>query len=315
MHLAGSPAIHFHMCTQERALTMASWQRRITPYLFISPFFIGYVIFFLYPVLRAIYLSFFQQVGIGSEPKFVGLNNYATLLTDSTFLKALVNTTYYAAGSIFLIAPLALALALVLVTRNLHGREFFRLFFFSPNITAGVVVGIIFTLVFSAEYGLLNNYILKPFGLPPIRWLQDQTWVMPAIIILGIWRYTGINALYFMSGLQTIPEEIREAASIDGANRWQVFRFITLPLLRPITVFVLTFAIIGSYNLFAEPSILVGVQGGPNNAGLFMTMYLYLNAFRFMKFSYAATIGVALAVIVLLLTLIQLRLLGVFRED
>lgn len=294
---------------------MTKWGKQITPYIFISPFFIGYAIFFLYPVLRAIYLSFFQQVGIGSEPRFVGLNNYANLFTDSTFLKSLLNTTYYAAGSIFLIAPLALGLALILIIRDLRGREFFRLFFFSPNITAGVVVGIIFTLVFSAEYGLLNNYILRPFGLPTVRWLQDPAWVMPAIIILGIWRYTGINALYFMSGLQTIPDEIYEAASIDGANRWQAFRFITLPLLRPIIVFVLTFAIIGSYNLFAEPSILVGVDGGPNNAGLFMTMYLYLNGFRFMKLSYAATIGVALAVIILLLTLIQLRLLGMFRED
>lgn len=294
---------------------MTKWGKQITPYIFISPFFIGYAIFFLYPVLRAIYLSFFQQVGIGSEPRFVGLNNYANLFTDNTFLKSLLNTTYYAAGSIFLIAPLALGLALILIIRDLRGREFFRLFFFSPNITAGVVVGIIFTLVFSAEYGLLNNYILRPFGLPTVRWLQDPAWVMPAIIILGIWRYTGINALYFMSGLQTIPDEIYEAASIDGANRWQAFRFITLPLLRPIIVFVLTFAIIGSYNLFAEPSILVGVDGGPNNAGLFMTMYLYLNGFRFMKLSYAATIGVALAVIILLLTLIQLRLLGMFRED
>ena len=212
-------------------------------------------------------------------------------------------------------SPAALGLALVLFMRSLRGREFFRLFFFSPNITAGVVVGIIFTLVFSAEYGLFNNYILKPLGLPAIRWLQDPQWIMPAIIIVGLWRYTGINALYFMSGLQNIPEEVREAASIDGANRWQVFRFVTLPLLRPILVFVLTFAIIGSYNLFAEPSILVGAQGGPNNAGLFMTMYLYLTGFRFMKFSYAAAIGVALAVIILTLTLIQLRLLGVFRED
>lgn len=294
---------------------MAKWQRRITPYLFISPFFIGYAIFFLYPVLQAIYLSLFQQVGIGSEPKFVGLNNYLDLFTDRTFLRALWNTTYYAAGSIFVIVPAALALALVLFIRNLRGREFFRLFFFSPNITAGVVVGIIFTLVFSAEYGLINNFILAPLGVPPVRWLLDPQWVMPSIIILGLWRFTGINALYFMSGLQSIPDEVREAASIDGANRWQVFRFVTLPLLRPIMVFVLTFAIIGSYNLFAEPSILVGAQGGPDNAGLFMTMYLYLTGFRFMKFSYAAAIGVALAIIILTLTLIQLRLLGVFRED
>lgn len=294
---------------------MAHWRRRMAPYLFISPFFIGYAIFFLYPVLWALYLSFFQQVGIGATPKFVGLANYVNLFSDPTFLRALFNTTYYAAGSIFLIVPLALLLAVILFMRYLHGREFFRLFFFSPNITSGVVVGIIFTLVFSAEYGLINNFILKPLGLPAVRWLQDPAWVMPAIIIVGIWRYTGINALYFMAGLQNISEEVREAAMIDGANRWQVFRYVTLPLLRPILVFVLTFAIIGSYNLFAEPSILVGAQGGPNNAGLFMTMYLYLTGFRFLKFGYASAIGYALAVIILVLTLIQLRVMGVFRED
>jgi ABC-type sugar transport system permease subunit len=294
---------------------MANWQRRLAPYLFISPFFIGYAVFFLYPVLWALYLSFFQQVGIGSEPKFIGLQNYINLLSDDTFLKALANTTYYAAGSILCIVPLALLLAVVLFMRNLHGREFFRLFFFSPNITSGVVVGIIFGLVFSAEYGLINNFILKPLGLPAVRWLQDAEWVMPAIIILGIWRFTGINALYFMAGLQNISEEVREAAMIDGANRWQVFQHITLPLLRPVMVFVLTFAIIGSYNLFAEPSILVGGQGGPNNAGLFMTMYLYLTGFRFMQFGYASAIGYALAIIILVLTLIQLRVMGIFRED
>jgi ABC-type sugar transport system permease subunit len=118
-----------------------------------------------------------------------------------------------------------------------------------------------------------------------------------------------------MAGLQNISEEVREAAMIDGANRWQVFRHITLPLLRPVMVFVLTFAIIGSYNLFAEPSILVGGQGGPNNAGLFMTMYLYLTGFRFLKFGYASAIGYALAIIILVLTLIQLRVMGIFRED
>ena len=294
---------------------MVNRRRRMAPYLFISPFFIGYAIFFLYPVLWALYLSFFQQVGIGSEPKFVGLQNYANLLSDDTFRTALVNTTYYAAGSIFIIVPLALLLAVVLFMRSLRGREFFRLFFFSPNITSGVVVGIIFTLVFSADYGLINNYILKPLGLPAVRWLQDPQWIMPAIIILGIWRFTGINALYFMAGLQNVSEEVREAAMIDGANRWQVFRYVTLPLLRPVMVFVPTFAIIGSYNLFAEPSILVGAQGGPNNAGLFMTMYLYLTGFRFLKFGYASAIGYALALIILVLTLIQLRVMDIFRED
>ncbi len=290
-------------------------RRRLTPYLFISPFFIGYAIFFLYPVLWALYLSFFQQVGIGSEPQFIGLENYTRLFSDHLFLKALVNTTYYAAGSIFLIVPAALGLALVLVLRWLRSREFFRLFFFAPNITSGVVVAIIFGLVFNWEYGLINNYILIPLGFEPVRWLLDPTFILPSVIILGLWRYTGINALYFMAGLQSIPAEVKEAALIDGANRWQQFRYVTLPLLRPVLIFVMTFAIIGSYNLFAEPSLLVGLEGGPSNAGLFMTMYLYMTGFRFMKFSYAASIGYALALIILLLTLIQLHFLGMFRED
>jgi ABC-type sugar transport system permease subunit len=245
----------------------------------------------------------------------VGVDNYIKLLSDELFVKALVNTSYYAAGSILIIVPAALGLGLVLYIRELRWREFFRLLFFSPNITSGVVVAIIFGLVFNYEYGLINNYLLKPFGLESVRWLQEPVYIMPAMIILGLWRYTGINALYFMAGLQNISPEVKEAAIIDGASRWQAFRFVTLPLLRPVMIFVMTFAIVGSYNLFGEGAVLVGAEGGPSNAGLFMTMYLYLTGFRFLKFGYAAAIGYALALIILVLTLIQLRILGVFRED
>ncbi|MDW8101191.1 MAG: sugar ABC transporter permease [Anaerolineae bacterium] len=294
---------------------MGRWQRRLAPYLFISPFFMGYAIFFIYPVVYAFYLSFFRQVGIGSKPIFVGLENYVKLLSDAKFLKSVVNTTYYAAGSVFVIVPVALALALALNLHRLPLREFFRLFFFTPLLTSGVVVAIIFGLVFNQPYGLINNYILEPLGLPKLGWLLDPRLVMPSIILLGLWRYTGVNALYFLAGLQNIPPEIQEAAAIDGANRWQVFRYVTLPMLRPVLLFVVVIAIIGSYNLFGEPFLLTGAEGGPNNAGLFMTMYLYLNGFRYMKFSYAAAIGYALTVIILVLSLAQLRLLGAFRED
>ena len=294
---------------------MHRFQRRWAPYLFISPFFIGYAVFFLYPVLWALYLSFFQQIGIGSPAKWVGLGNYIKLLTDDLFLKGVVNTTYYAAGSLFLILPAALLLGLVFNMRNLKGSTFFRLFYFTPNITSGVVVAAIFGLVFDLEYGLINNWLLAPLGLPKLRWLQDAALIMPAIIILGIWRYTGINALYFLAGLQNIPQELSEAAQIDGATRWQVFRYVTLPLLRPVLLFTVIIAIIGSYNLFGEPFLLTGAEGGPRNSALFITMYLYLNGFRYMKFGYASAIGYALTIIILVLSLIQLRLLGAFRED
>lgn len=295
---------------------MGSWQRRLAPYFFISPFFVGYAVFFLFPVLWAGRLSLFQMTGIGSAPVFIGAQNYLDLLRDELFRKALFNTSYYALGSILLIVPAALGLALLLTRRRLQGREFFRLFYFAPNVTSGVVVAIIFGLVFEHEYGLLNNLLLAPLGFEKIRWLLDAEFILPAIIVLGLWRWTGINALYFMAGLQNIPGDIKEAAVIDGASRWKSFRYIILPLLRPVIIFVMTFAIIGSYNLFAEPALLTGdVAGGPDNGGLFMTMLLYMNGFRFMKFGYAAALGISLALIILVLTLVQLRMLGMFRED
>jgi len=294
---------------------MRRWQRRLAPYFFISPFFVGYAVFFVYPVGHAFYLSFFRQTGIGSTPSFVGLGNYLKLFSDEKFIKSVFNTSYYAAGSVFVIVPVALALALALNVRRLPIREFFRLFFFSPMITSGVVVAIIFRLVFEERYGLINNFILAPLGLPQQGWLITPALIMPSVIILGLWRYAGVNALYFLAGLQSIPPEVQEAAAIDGANRWQVFRHITLPMLRPVLLFVVIVAIIGSYNLFGEPYLLIGPEGGTRNAGLFMTMYLYLNGFRFMKFGYAAAIGYALTIIILVLSLIQLRLLGAFRED
>ena len=294
---------------------MYKWQRRLAPYLFISPFFIGYAIFFIYPVLWAFYLSLHQQTGIGSIPKFVGLQNYISLLSDTRFMRSVINTSYYAAGSLFVIVPMALLLALALNISKIKHKEFFRFFFFTPNITSQVVVAIIFSLVFNEQYGIINNWLLAPLGLRPLRWLLDPALIMPSIIILGLWRWTGLNALYFVAGLQNISPEVHEAASIDGASRWQAFWHITLPLLRPILVFVIIMAIIGSYNLFGEPFLLTGAEGGPRNAGLFVTMYLYLNGFRYMKFGYASAIGYALAFIIIVISIIQLKLLGAFRED
>ena len=291
-------------------------QRRIAPYLFISPFFVGYAIFFLLPVIQSLQLSFFRQVGLNKAPRFIGFDNYIRLVTkDALFIKSLTNTTYYALGSILVIVPLALLLAVILHSPKLKLREFFRFLYFTPNITAGVVVGIIFGLVFEEQYGLINNLLLAPAGIDNVRWLREPRWIMPSIIILGVWKWTGINAIYFMVCLQNIPPELKEAARVDGATRWQVFWHVTLPLLRPILAFVLTIAIIGSYNLFAEPAILVGSTGGPNNAGMTMTMYLYNRGFREVKMGYASAIGYSLAVIILVLSLIQLFLIRAFRED
>jgi len=283
--------------------------QKVIPYLFVSPFFILYAIFGLYPTIYALYLSFFDITGIG-KGEFVKFNNYINLFSDSRFIKALWNTTYYALGSIFIILPIALVLAILLNSKYIEKlKGFFTTSFYLPLITSAVVVAIMFTLVFDTEYGLLNA-LLRSFKLPTYRWLQEPKFGIPTLIILGIWRYAGINALYFLSGLQSVSEELQDAARIDGANKWQSFWYVTFPLLRPVTLFVVVQAIIGSYNLFAEPFILAGQGSGGAGAGdgmLMMTAYLYVNGFRFLRMGYASAIGFILMIIIFILTLIQLK--------
>jgi len=287
-------------------------KRRAVPYLFISPFFVGFAVFWAYPIFYALRLSLFKGVGIDASRTFAGLENYTRLWSDPRFLRALFNTSYYAVASVFVIVPLAIILAVIVSSDFVKLRHFFRLFFFTPVLTASVVVAIMFTLIFEERYGLLNNVVLSPLGFPRLNWLLDARLIMPALIMVGIWKWTGINALYVTAGLQNIPKEVKEAANIDGASQWQTFLYITLPLLRPVLLFVVVLAIIGSYNLFAEPYLLVGA--GPQDAGLFVTVYLYLTAFRHLDFGYASAIGYTMIVIILTLSLIQLKLFGAFRK-
>ncbi len=291
--------------------------QKVAPYVFISPFFILYAIFGLYPTLYALYLSFFDMTGF-SQVKLVGLANYINLFSDSRFIKALWNTTYYALGSVFIILPVALILAILLNSRYIERiKGFFTTSFYLPLITSPVVVAIMFTLVFDYEYGLLNA-LLRSLNLTPYKWLQEPRFGIPSLIILGIWRYAGMNALYFLSGLQAVPEELYDAARVDGATKWQAFWHVTFPLLRPVTLFVVIQAIIGSYNLFAEPFILAGQGSGGAGAGdgmLMITAYLYINGFRFLRMGYASAIGFVLMLIIFVLTLLQLRIFRMGEID
>lgn len=286
-------------------------QRKISPYLFVAPFFVLFAIFLAYPVIYSFVLSFYQARGLGART-FIGLENYRELFVDPRFRKAVFNTTYYAAGSVFVLSPLALLLALALNTKWLKLKGLFRVAFFVPVITSEVVIAVMFTLVFDQDYGLLNAG-LRTLGLSAVPWLRSPAWAMPSIILLGIWIWLGLNALYFLAGLQNIDQEYYEAAAIDGANRFQLFRYITLPLLKPVILFVVIQAIVGSYQLFTQPWVLT--QGGPQDATLTVTMYLYLQAFRFFNLGYASAIGYALVVIILTLSFIQLVGFGTFRRE
>ena len=281
-------------------------ERKIAPYMFIAPFWILFLVFGLYPIVYSLYLSFFK--GFGFEKKtFFGLGNYLHLFQDERYIKAVINTTYFAAGSVFILSPLALILALVVNSRLVPGqlKSFYKAMLFFPVITSAVVIAIIFARVLDQQYGLLNA-LLRWFGLGPYGWLTDPKFVMPSFIIMAIWTYLGINMLYWIAGLTGISRELYEAAYTDGANKWQAFWHITLPLLRPVTLFVVIQAIVGSYNLFAQPLLLT--NGGPSDASLTIALYLYNQGFVYFNVGYASAIAYSMVVILLILSLLNIYL-------
>jgi ABC-type sugar transport system permease subunit len=281
------------------------------PFLFISPFFLAYAVFGLYPMLYGFWLSL--QKGT-SDYSFAGFSNYIFVLKDAFFWKSMWNGTQLAFGSLFIILPIALSVALLLNRPNISSKKgFFATFFFTPNITSAVAVGIIFKLLLERDSGVLNH-LLSFFGVVPIGWLKDPSWTMPALIILCTWKYLGINILYFLAGLQSVPKELIEAAKIDGAKPTQRLWYIILPLVRPIMTFVVFSTLLGSYGMFGEAFILAGSGFGPENSLVFPTSYLYDQAFRRLDFTYSSALGYVFTILMLIIGIIQLKLFNVKNQ-
>lgn len=286
-------------------------QKAVAPYIFLAPFLIGFGVFVVYPVIRSFMLSFYDAPGLGS-PHFIGLSNYRSLLSDHRFWRAVLNTVYFAGGTLVIQLPLALLLALVLNSPRVRARGLYRLAFFLPYVTPAVVVAFMFTLMFNTKYGVINA-VLGAVGLGSVSWLGSPTAAMPALIILGLWTWIGANSLYFLGGLQNISRELIESARIDGATSRQIVFRIVLPLLRPVVLFVFTLGLVGSFQLFTQPFVLTG--GGPQDATLTITMYLYEKGFRDFDMGYASAVGYALVILVGIATLLQLKVIGGVRED
>lgn len=276
--------------------------RKVLPYLFICPFFILYAIFGLYPLASGLVMSF------QDNELFVGIANYQNVLTNDRFWKAILNAALYTLGSVFIILPVALGAAVMLNSKlmgKLKGPM--STTFFIPNVTSVLVVGIVFKYILKTNGGILNE-LLQAVGLidKNIRFLNDPNWAIPSLVIIGTWRYFGVNSLYFLSGLQSISSDLGEAARIDGANAWQEFWRIKFPLLKPIMVYIVFTAITGSFAMFGEVYTLVGEGGtGARDSMLFPVVYLYNTMFRDNKMNEAATMGYILAVILLIITSIQ----------
>ncbi len=273
-------------------------------YLFTLPYVLFFAIFTAYPLGFAFYLTVHDWNIVRAVRPFVGLRNYERLLADELFWRALLNTGIFLAVHI----PLQIAVALllsVILNQRLRARGFFRVAFFLPFVTSGAIISLVWLRLY-ADDGLLNAY-LGLLGLGPVGWLSDPSVAMSSIAVMATWKNVGYYLMIFLAALQAIPDQLYEEATLNGASAWQRFRHITFPLLNPAFILVVILSTIGGFSLFVEPFVMTG--GGPLDATLSLVLYLYQQAFQFLRMGYAAAIGVVLALMIFLVTVLQRRYL------
>lgn len=270
-----------------------------------APYVLFLLAFAAYPILFAIVLVFLQW-DLVTTPQFAGLDNVRLLAHDGRFWRAVGNTFVFLSIHIPLQIVAALTLALAL-NRPLVFRSFWRAAFFLPVVISGAVVAILWSNLYATDVGLINGLLVR-LGLQPVPWLTDPSTAMPAIAAMVTWKNVGFYVIIYLAGLQYIPRSCKEAIEIEGATAWQRFRHLTLPLLLPQTILVVTLSTINGFQLFIEPYVMTG--GGPLRRTYSIVLYLYTNAFAYQKMGYAATIGVALAVIIGTVVFVQRRIIG-----
>jgi multiple sugar transport system permease protein len=282
-------------------------------YLGLLPIFVIYWVLRLEPIARTFILSFYDWHLIRPFKPFVGLANYRDLLHDDNFLSALKNTTLFAVFVVGASVVLGLALA-VLLAGNLRLTAAYQAIYFLPVIIPMVPMAIAWKWIFDARYGILN-YVLSWFGVSPIGWLTSPDVAMWAIIIMSVWKVLGYNMVLLLVGLKNIPAVYYEAAGIDGAAGWSMFRKITLPLLKPILLFVIVISTINAYNVFTQVYVMTtGSQAAPGAPLRVLVFDIYQNGFQFFKMGYASAEAVVLTLIILAVTLIQFRVIRLDGE-
>lgn len=273
-------------------------------YLFAAPFILGFLVFIAFPMGWALVLNF-QKYNLLAPPAFVGLENVNRALSDPKVRLSLWNTAYFALVSV----PLQLLLAFgcaVLLNQPLAGRNFYRTALYLPVVVPIVVSAFIWQRAYHPEFGIINE-ALKWIGLAPRAWLFEPALALPALIFMRIW-VMGTQMVIFLAGLQNVPASLLEAASLDGAGAWGKFRNVVVPILTPVIFFNLIVGIIGNFQVFAPALIMT--KGGPEDATLFMVLYIYRNAFEYSRIGYAATLSWVLFLVIVLLTIVQFQLSG-----
>ncbi|MCX6049420.1 MAG: sugar ABC transporter permease [Chloroflexi bacterium] len=286
----------------------------IAGYLFVLPWILSLLIFTAYPILASFYFSL-TDYNVLEPPKWIGIENYRTMSDiDPSFWTSVYNSAYYAFISVPVGLVVSLGLAMVLNMRA-KGIGLYRTLFYLPSLAPPVASTIIFVVMFNSQGGLVNQ-LLDFIGLPGPGWFSDPQWAKLGLIILSLWS-VGVGTLTFLAGLKEIPQSLLEAAGIDGANAWQKFRHVTLPLLTPVTLFNLVMGVIGSFQVFTSAFVIGGTTGKPLESTLMYMVLIYRNAFRYFKMGYASALSVLMFLVILVITLSIFRSarLWVFRED
>lgn len=287
-------------------VTLFRARREWSAYLFLAPGMIVFSVFTVAALIFAFYLTFHEWDAISPYKPYVGLQNYKDMIHDRDYRQSIVNTVYYTGGSVPLGMLVGLGLALLL-NQPIRMRGWFRTLYYLPVVTPLVAASILWKWLYNGDYGLFNYYMLKVHLIDqPLLWLSSQNLAMPAVILMTVWMSSGFSMVVYLAGLQSIPEELYEAAKIDGAGPFARLRHITIPLLRPTTLFLLVMGIIGSFQVFTQ--IFIMTNGGPVDKTTTMVFFIYQAAFKFYEFGYASTLAFGLFALLFVVTLVQLRL-------
>ncbi len=289
------------------------YSQKAAPYVFVLPFIISFLIFWVYPLCSTFAMSFQNIKPTGIE--WIGFKNYSKLLADKVFHTAVLNSFQYMLLSLVLLIPFPMLYAVLMDSRLVKAKGLWKALLYLPALTSVVISGTLFRLMFSEYHTGQMNVLMEMFGLATQKWLKVKATGLGALIVLCCWRWTGVNMLYFLSGLKSIDGSLYEAADIDGASSVQKFRFITVPLLKPTTIYVLTISVYAGLAMFLESFMLWAGNASPNNIGLTIVGYLYRRGIEKNQLGYASAVGLVLLVIALVINVIQLALNGTFKKE
>ena len=289
------------------------YSQKVAPYVFVLPFILSLVVFWAYPLISGIVMSF-QDISFGNRT-FVGASHHTKLFKDKFFITAVLNSVEYMFLTLVLMIPIPMLLAVLMERRITKAKGVWKVIMYIPALTSVVISGMLFRMMFSEAAGSQMNQLMDFLGKAPIAWLKTKWTAWIALLLLCMWRWTGVNMLYFVSGLKAIDGALYESADIDGASAWQKFRYITIPLIKPTTIYVVTISVYAGLSMFLESFMLWNGNSSPKNIGLTIVGYLYKRGIEKNDLGYACAVGMVLMIIALIINIIQLIATGTFKKE